>query len=90
MAMKAGYMWRHNIPLDPPSKGEFGTTLRGVLGKRIKSGSEQVTLYVPTTIVRQISPFEGGSRGMFLWWRRVPAEASATLGSSTKEDSGHE
>jgi hypothetical protein len=59
------YQLKKNIPLDPPSKGEYRTTLRVVLKNGIGMAPERVTPNNPTTIVTHNSPFEGGSRGMF-------------------------
>ncbi len=78
-----------NIPLDPPSKGEFcicpfvakrvamGSETgifpavkydvkRRVLGPRSHPNSEKFTTNFTSNARARVSPFEGGSRGMFL------------------------
>jgi hypothetical protein len=56
-----------NIPLDPPSKGELcATMVDGILNETC-SEAETIPYLNTTRSVVRLSPFEGGSRGMFFF-----------------------
>jgi hypothetical protein len=55
---------RENIPLDPPSKGEFCVTIVIGIYAVTRYEPEAISFFNTTRSVVRHSPFEGGSRGM--------------------------